>query len=172
MMSEFDIEEYMAGLEGLTIQEKVQELENQCDELEYALEDDALEEVQQAMESLIDNYEKSVNDPLKASVSALINQKHWEELVTIKNILFNDYFFVNSKPTSVRISTLWNQDQWVIIINNNEFIASNPKRYETYASLALRLNLPYQKGKEDIRVQVEENEQQPTVIRIITSLCG
>ena len=49
-MSEFDIEEFMAGLEGLTIQEKVQELEDLCDELEYALEDDALEEVQQAME--------------------------------------------------------------------------------------------------------------------------
>lgn len=170
-MSEFDIEEYMAGLEGLTIQEKVQELENLCDELEYALEDDALEEVQQAMESLIDDYEKSVNDPLKESVSELINQKHWEELVTIKKILFNDYFFVNSKPTSVRISTLWNQDQWVIIINNNEFIASNPKRYETYANLAKRLNLPYQQGKEDIRVQVEENELQPTVIWIITTLC-
>lgn len=170
-MSEFDIEEYMAGLEGLTIQEKVQELEDLCDELEYALEDEALEEAQDALESLIDDYEKSVNDPLKASVSALINQKNWEDLVTIKKILFNDYFFVNSKPTSVRISTLWNQDQWVIIINNNEFVASNAKRNETYANLAERLNLPYQQGKEDIRVLVEENELQPTVIRIITTLC-
>lgn len=170
-MFEFDIEDFMAGLEGLTIQEKVQELEDLCDELEYALEDEALEEAQDALESLIDDYEKSVNDPLKASVSALINQKHWEDLVTIKKILFNDYFFVNSKPTSVRISTLWNQDQWVIIINNNEFVASNAKRYETYANLAERLNLPYEQGKEDIRVQVEENELQPTVERIITTLC-
>jgi len=170
-MSEFDIEEFMAGLEGLTIQEKVQELEDLCDELEYALEDEALEEAQAALESLIDDYEKSVKDPLKASVTALINQKHWEDLVTIKKILFNDYFFVYSKPTSVRISTLWNQDQWIIIINNNEFVASNAKRYETYANLAERLNLPYQQGKEDIRVQVEENELQPTVERIITTLC-
>ena len=170
-MSEFDIEEYMAGLEGLTIQEKVQELEDLCDELEYACEDDALEAVQDAMESLIDDYEKSVNDPLKASVSALINQKHWEDLVTIKKILLDDYFIVNSKAYQILISTYWNLDHWVIWIQVTPFIASNAKRSETYANLAEKLNLPYQQGENLIQLNVEENELQPTVERIITTLC-
>ena len=170
-MSDFDIEDFMAGLEGLTIQEKVQELEDLCDELEYSCEDDALEAVQDAMESLIDDYEKSVNDPLKASVLALINQKHWQDLVTIKKILFNDYFIVNSKAHQILISTYWNLDHWAIWIQVTPFIASNAKRSEAYANLAERLNLPYQQGKEWIQLNVEENQLQPTIIRIITTLC-
>ena len=161
MMFEFDIEDYMSDLEGLTIQEKLEDLSVQYDELVSALH-----EITDAQDRLIDEYETSVCDELSASVSSLINQNHWENQVTVNG----NTFTVNAKPTNVGIWCGWNQDQWVIIIDT-EAIASNAKRYETLSNLAVRLNLPYQQGKEDIRVHVEENELQPTIIRIITTLC-
>lgn len=162
-MFELNIEDIMADLEGLTIQEKVQELDSFSADLE-----DALDDVDNARQTLIDDYKKSVNEPLFAYVSELINKKHWEDLVTEQN----ECFFVNSKSTSVRISLEWNEwGQWIIFINNTEFIASNTKRHETLASLADRLNLPYIQGREDVFVKVEEKELQPTIERIITTLC-
>lgn len=162
-MFELNIEDIMAGLEGLTIQEKVQELDSLSADLE-----DAFDSVEYAKQTLIDDYKKSVNEPLFAYVSELINKKHWEDLVTEQN----ECFFVNSKSTSVRISPEWNEwGQWIIFINNTEFIASNTKQHETLASMADRLNLPYIQGREDVFVKVEEKELQPTIIRIITKLC-
>ena len=166
-MFEFDIEEYMADLEGLTIQEKVQRLEDLSADLEDALEA-AIGDIDYAKESLIRDYEKSVHDPLFASVSELINKNHWGDLVTEQN----KFFIVNSKPTSVGISARWNQwDQWVIKMIPTEFIANHTKRYEIFANLAERVNVPYGQCGDGVIVKVEENELQPTVLRIITKLC-
>ncbi|MBR5640315.1 MAG: hypothetical protein IKW83_11405 [Muribaculaceae bacterium] len=171
-MFELNIEDFMADLEGLTIQEKVEKLDSLSSDLEDALQE-ALGDVDYAKQTLIDDYEKSVHDPLFTSVSELINKNHWEDSVTInKTRMGRDCFIVNTKPTSVSISTHWNQwDQWIIEINPTEFIASNTKRHETLSNLADRLNLPYLQGRDDISVKVEENELQPTVLRIITKLC-
>lgn len=165
-MFEFDIEDFMAGLEGLTIQEKLEKVRDLTDELESAIS-----EVQILQDELSDEYENSVYDELSASVSALIKRNHWENLVTISEDDFTKTFTVNSKPVSARIAAIWNDDQWMITISNTEFIASNAKRFEAYANLAEKLNLPYQQGKEWIQLTVEENELQPTVEKIITTLC-
>lgn len=113
IMFELNIEDIMAGLEELTIQEKVEKLDSLSSDLEDALQE-ALGDVDYAKQTLIDDYEKSVNEPLFASVSQLINQKYGEDSVTInKTRMGRDCFIINSKPISVRISTQWNQwDQW------------------------------------------------------------
>ena len=165
-MFEFDIEDVKNDLEGMTILEKLEKVRDLTDELESAIS-----EVQILQDELSEEYENSVCNGLSASVSALIKRNHWENLVTISEDDFTKTFTVNSKPVNARIAAIWNDDQWMITISNTEFIASNAKRYEAYANLAERLNLSYQQGKEWIQLNVEENELQPTIIRIITTLC-
>lgn len=170
-MFEFDIEEYMTSLEGLTYQEKVDELDSLIADLE-----EALDEAGSAQAELITEYDTSVKEALFATVNSLIREKNLGEKVSI---VANDMFEVSTKALKsikagkVTLSVNWDKSNWVISIYLRDFLS--PKSTMTkkvLSEIASLLDQHYNDCCSEIRVVVTEAELQQTLQDIITKLCG
>ena len=163
MMSEFDIEEYMAGLEGLTIQEKVEKVYDYYDELEDALADLGI-----LQEDITKEYVKSITAPLLISVKSYIKQRKREDYFSIQEDK-DPIFTVEFGLGHIKMFADWNiAADWYIQIEPT--VDNNPLRYKVLSNLAIALSLPYEQGRDEIRIPVKENELQSTMLHIISSL--
>ncbi|MBR4219016.1 MAG: hypothetical protein IKR71_08225 [Bacteroidales bacterium] len=164
-MFDFDIDEIKRDLEGLSIQEQLLEIQGLRDDLDMALS-----ELEDLETELNNEYESSVLAPLLASVKLFIQEKGWDELVTMERHMLTEEFVVSSKPHKVRVGTACFMGTWSIHIVLADFIASNAKRIKAHEDLAAMLNHPYL-GASEIAFPVEEDELEATMLEIITKLC-
>ena len=150
-MFEFDIEEIKNQLEGLTIQEKLDELDSLIADLE-----EALDEAESAQAELITEYDTSVKEALFVTVNSLIREKNLGEKVSI---VANDMFEVSTKAVKVTLSVNWDKSNWVISIYLRDFLS--PKSTMTkkvLSEIASLLDQHYNDCCSEIRVVVTEAE--------------
>lgn len=165
-MADFDIEETKKQLEGSNIQEKLKKLDSLIADLEDEIQnlEDAIDEVMTIRNEFVDDYKASVYD--LATVKSIVENKKWDEKVTIdrfRNII------VNYESNEAILHVRWDNNEWLLNIRLMDFIANDSHRHQLY-ELAEALNLPYKNGDDEIRVIVEEDAVQPTVLRVITDL--
>lgn len=167
-MFDFDIEEIKKQLEGSNIQEKLEKLDSLIADHEDEIQnhEDAIDEVMAIRNEFVDEYKASVYD--LATVKSIVENKKWDEKVTIdrfRNII------VNYASNKVILNVRWDNNVWSLNIRLMDFIANDSHRHQLH-ELAEALNLPYKNGDDEIRVIVEEDAVQPTVLRVITTICG
>ena len=167
-MADFDIEEIKKQLEGSNIQEKLEKLDSLIADHEDEIQnlEDAIDEVMAIRNEFVDEYKASVYD--LATVKSIVENKKWDEKVTIdrfRNIIVN--YASNKAILNVR----WDNNVWSLNIRLMDFIANDSHRHQLH-ELAEALNLPHKNGDDEIRVIVEEDAVQPTVLRVITTICG
>ena len=163
MMFEFDIEDVKNDLEGMSFQEKMEELESLSDNLNLALS-----EIMDLQQELNDEYESSVYDPLLALLLSLAKHRRWDNLINIDNPVIT----VHSIPQKVKIWASWDTDEWTINIELANFIASNTKRYKALSDFASLLRLPYEYGNEEISWRVSEENLEDALLSLVFVLCG
>ena len=161
-MFEFDLESYLEEMEGLSLQEKIEQLDSLYDEMQ-----DAANEVFNCMCDLEDEYEASVLKKMTEEIQSFITEEHKEEYVTIQK----DGFIVKTKQLPVEIFVFHIEGDWNLLIRISEHIANNEKRYDTLSSLAQLLELPYKRGDDQIKIEVNEERLLSTLKSIITKLC-
>ena len=162
-MFEFDIEEIKNQLEGLTIQEKLDELDSLIADLE-----EALDEAGSAQAELITEYDTSVKEALFVTVNSLIREKNLGEKVSI---VANDMFEVSTKAVKVTLSVNWDKSNWVISIYLRDFLSPKSTMTKKVLSEIASLLDQHYNDCSEIRVVVTEAELQQTLQDIITKLC-
>ena len=161
-MFEFDLETILEEMEGLPIQEKIEQLDSLYDEMQ-----DAAQEVFDCMFELQNEYDASILKTVTEEMQSFITEKHKEEYVTI----LKDGFIVKTEQLPVEICVFHIEGDWNLLIRISEHIANNEKRYNTLSSLAQLLELTYKCGDDQIKIEVNEERLLSTLKSIITKLC-
>ena len=163
-MIEFDITDMMDELEGLSIKEKLQELDNLHSELE-----DAADEVLSAKEDLEEEYNGRVEQRLLQSITQFASEQHLEDVLLIKNESSGSKTYeLNFDGHTYSILPCGTMGEWTLVINLKDQIAQNQKRYDLLTKFAEVHNLPYKQGSGDIKVRVEEDELFEKIKEIVT----
>ena len=160
-MFEFDLETIMEEMEGLSLQEKIKQLDNLYDEMQ-----DAAQEVFDYMCELGEKYDASVLKKVTEEMQSFITKEHKEEYVTI----LKDGFIVKTEQLPVEIFVFHIEGDWNLLIRISEHIVNNEKRYDTLSSLAQLLELPYKRGDDQIKIEVNEERLLSTLKSIIIKL--
>ena len=100
-------------------------------------------------------------------MKSFITEMHKEEYVTI----LKDVFIVKSNQFQVEIGVFNIEDDWNLLIRTSHHIANNEKRYDKLSSLAQLLELPYKRGDDQIKIEVNEERLLPALKSIVTKLC-
>ena len=124
------------------------------------------------LDELVANYTPSYmfgnnTEDLCLQLIADITEEHKEEYVTI----LKDGLIVKTKQLPVEICVFHIEGDWNLLIRISEHIANNEKRYDTLSSLAQLLELPYKRGDDQIKIEVNEGRLLSTLKSIITKLC-
>lgn len=162
-MFEFDLETTLEDMEGLSLQEKIKQLDSLYDEIQ-----DAAQEVFDCMCELRKEHEASVLKTVTEEMQSFINEKHKEEYVTISK----DGLIVKNYQFQVEIGVFHTEGDWSLLIKTSDHIANNEKRYDTLSSLAQLLELPYKRGDDQINIDVNEERLLSTLKSIVTKLLG
>lgn len=161
-MFEFDLETTLEEMEGLSLQEKIKQLDSLYDEIQ-----DAAQEVFDRMCELSEEHEASTLKTVTEEMKSFITEMHKEEYVTI----LKDVFIVKSNQFQVEIGVFNIEDDWNLLIRTSHHIANNEKRYDKLSSLAQLLELPYKRGDDQIMIKVNEERLLPALKSIVTKLC-
>ena len=161
-MFEFDLDTILEEMEGLSLQEKIKQLDSLYDEMQ-----DAAQEVFDCMCELGEKYDASVLKTVTEEMQSFITEEHKEEYVTI----LKDGFIVKNNQFQVEIGVFHIEDDWSLLIRTSEHIANNEKRYDKLSSLAQLLELPYKRGDDQIKIEVNEERLLPALKSILTKLC-
>ena len=161
-MFEFDLETFMKEMEGLSLQEKIKQLDSLYDEMQ-----DAAQEVLDCMCELEDEYDASVLETVTEEMQSFITEEHKEESVTI----LKDGLIVKNNQFQVEIGVFHIEGDWSLLIRTSDHIANNERRYDTLSSLAQLLELPYKRGDDQIMIEVNEERLLPALKSIVTKLC-
>lgn len=160
-MFEFDLETTLEEMEDLSLQEKIKQLDSLYDEIQ-----DAAQEVFDRMCELMEEHEASTLKTVTEEMKSFITEMHKEEYVTI----LKDVFIVKSNQFQVEIG-VYVEDDWRLLIRTSHHIANNEKRYDKLSSLAQLLELPYKRGNDQIKIEVNEERLLPALKSIVTKLC-
>ena len=161
-MFEFDLETTLEEMEDLSLQEKIKQLDSLYDEIQ-----DAAQEVFDRMCELSEEHEASTLKTVTEEMKSFITEMHKEEYVTI----LKDVFIVKSNQFQVEIRVFNIEDDWRLLIRTSHHIANNEKRYDKLSSLAQLLDLPYKRGDDQIKIEVNEERLLPALKSIVTKLC-
>lgn len=161
-MFEFDLETTLEEMEDLSLQEKIKQLDSLYDEIQ-----DAAQEVFDRMCELSEEHEASTLKTVTEEMKSFITEMHKEEYVTI----LKDVFIVKSNQFQVEIRVFNIEDDWRLLIRTSHHIANNEKRYDKLSSLAQLLELPYKRGDDQIKIEVNEERLLPALKSIVTKLC-
>ena len=161
-MFEFDLETTLEEMEDLSFQEKIKQLDNLYDEIQ-----DAAYEVFDRIFELMEEYEASTVKTVTEEMKSFITEMHKEEYVTI---LYR-VFIVKSNQFQVEIEVIYIEDVWRLLIRTSHHIANNEKQYDKLSSLAQLLELPYKRGDDQIKIEVNEERLLPALKSIVTKLC-
>ena len=163
-MIEFDITEMMDELEGLSIKEKLQELDSLHSELK-----DAADEVLSAKEDLEEGYNKRVEQRLLQSLTQFVSEQHLEDVLLIKNESSgSNTYELNFDGHTFSILPCGTMGEWTLVINLKDHIAQNQKRYDLLTKFAEVHNLPYKQSSGDIKIRVEEEQLLEKIKEIVT----
>lgn len=162
-MFEFDLETILEEMEGLSLQEKIKQLDSLYDEMQ-----DAAQEVLDCMCELGEKYEASVLKTVIEEMQSFITEEHKEEYVTI----LKDGFIVKTEQFQVEIGVFHIEDDWNLLLRISEHIANNEKRHDTLSSLAQLLELPYKRDCDEIKIEVDEERLLPALKSLVTKLCS
>ena len=163
-MIEFDITEMMDELEGLSIKEKLQELDSLHNELK-----DAADEVLSAKEDLEEGYNKRVEQRLLQSLTQFVSEQHLEDVLLIKNESSgSNTYELNFDGHTYSILPCGTMGEWTLVINLKDHIAQNQKRYDLLTKFAEVHNLPYKQSSGDIKIRVEEEQLLEKIKEIVT----
>ena len=161
-MFEFDLETFMKEMEGLSLQEKIKQLDSLYDEMQ-----DAAQEVFGCMCDLEEEYDASVLKTVTEEMQSFITEEHKEEYVTI----LKDGLIVKNNQFQVEIGVFHIEGDWSLLVRTSNHIANNEKRYDTLSSLAQLLEFPYKRGDDQIKIEVNEECLLPALKSITTKLC-
>ena len=161
-MFEFDLETTLEEMKDLSLQEKIKQLDSLYDEIQ-----DAAQEVSDRMCELREEHEASTLKTVTEEMKSFITEMHKEEYVTI----LKDVFIVKSNQLQVEIGVFNIEDDWGLLIRTSHHIANNEKRYDKLSSLAQLLELPYKRGDDQIKIEVNEERLLPALKSIVTKLC-
>ena len=161
-MFEFDLKTFMKEMEGLSLQEKIKQLDCLYDEMQ-----DAAQEVFGCMCDLEEEYDASVLKTVTEEMQSFITEEHKEEYVTI----LKDGLIVKNNQFQVEIGVFHIEGDWSLLVRTYDHIANNEKRYDTFSSLAQLLEFPYKRGDDQIKIEVNEECLLPTLKSITTKLC-
>ncbi|MBR1916558.1 MAG: hypothetical protein IJ832_01740 [Bacteroidaceae bacterium] len=161
-MFEFDLETTLEEMKDLSLQEKIKQLDSLYDEIQ-----DAAQEVFDRMCELSEEHEASTLKTVTEEMKSFITEMHKEEYVTI----LKDVFIVKSNQFQVEIRVFNIEDDWRLLIRTSHHIANNEKRYDKLSSLAQLLELPYKRGDDQIKIEVNEERLLPALKSIVTKLC-
>ena len=161
-MFEFDLETTLEEMEDLSLQEKIKQLDSLYDEIQ-----DAAQEVFDLMCELREEHEASTLKTVTEEMKSFITEMHKEEYLTI----LKDVFIVKSNQFQVEIRVFNIEDDWRLLIRTSHHIANNEKRYDKLSSLAQLLELPYKRGDDQIKIEVNEERLLPALKSIVTKLC-
>lgn len=161
-MFEFDLETTLEEMEDLSLQEKIKQLDSLYDEIQ-----DAAQEVFDRMCELREEHEASTLKTVTEEMKSFITEMHKEEYVTI----LKDVFIVKSNQFQIEIGVFNIEDDWRLLIRTSHHIANNEKRYDKLSSLAQLLELPYKRGDDQIKIEVNEERLLPALKSIVTKLC-
>lgn len=161
-MFEFDLETTLEEMEDLSLQEKIKQLDSLYDEIQ-----DAAQEVFDRMCELSEEHEASTLKTVTEEMKSFITEMHKEEYLTI----LKDVFIVKSNQFQVEIRVFNIEDDWRLLIRTSHHIANNEKRYDKLSSLAQLLELPYKRGDDQIKIEVNEERLLPALKSIVTKLC-
>ena len=161
-MFEFDLETTLEEMEDLSLQEKIKQLDSLYDEIQ-----DAAQEVFDRMCELMEEHEASTLKTVTEEMKSFITEMRKEEYVTI----LKDVFIVKSNQFQVEIGVFNIEDDWRLLIRTSHHIANNEKRYDKLSSLAQLLELPYKRGDDQIKIEVNEERLLPALKSIVTKLC-
>ena len=162
-MFEFDLETFMKEMEGLSLQEKIKQLDSLYDEMQ-----DAAQEVLDCMCELEDEYDASVLETVTEEMQSFITEEHKEESVTI----LKDGLIVKNNQFQVEIGVFHIEGDWSLLIRTSDHIANNERRYDTLSSLAQLLELPYKRGDDQIKREVNEERLLSALKSIVCKLCS
>ena len=162
-MFEFDLETTLEDMEGLSLQEKIKQLDSLYDEIQ-----DAAQEVFDCMCELRKEHEASVLKTVTEEMKSFITEMHKEEYVTI----LKDGFIVKNNQFQVEIGVFHIEDDWSLLIRTSHHIANNEKRYDKLSSLAQLLEFPYKRGDNQIKIEVNEERLLSTLKSIVTKMLG
>lgn len=162
-MFEFDLETFMKEMEGLSLQEKIKQLDSL-----YAEMQDAAQEVLDCMCELEEEYDASVLEAVTEEMQSFITEKHKEESVTI----LKDGLIVKNNQFQVEIGVFHVEGDWSLLIRTSGHIANNERRYDTLSSLAKLLELSYKRGDDQIKIEVNEGRLLSALKSLVTKLCS
>lgn len=132
-------------MEGLSLQEKINQLDSLYDEMK-----DAAQEVLDCMYELNEEYDASVLKTMTEEMKSFITEMHKEEYVTV----LKNEFIVKNNQFQLELRKFHIEDDWSLLIGTSEHIANNEKRYDKLSSLAQLLELPYKRGDDQIKIEL------------------
>ena len=153
-MFDFSITETLDELDGMSIKEKLQELDELHNEL-----DGAASEVLSAKEELESEYKEGVEKQLLQTTSQFVTENNLENVLLIQEGLLGDKTYeLIYDGHSYSLYPIESDGDWWWHIRLKEQIVKNQVRYDLLAKIATLCNLPYKNGNDDIEVRVEESE--------------
>ena len=156
-MFDFDLETILEEMEGLSLHEKIKQLDSLYDEMQ-----DAAQEVFDCMCELREEHDASILEEMKS----FITEMHKEEYMTI----LKDSFIVKNNQFQIEIGVFHIEDDWSLLIRTSDHIANNEKRYDKLSSLAQLLEFSYKRGDDQIKIEVNEERLLPALKSILTKL--
>lgn len=155
---EFDINSVLDELEGQSVKDKMDALDNLYSQLEEAAQD-----VLSAKDSINDEYETEMRGKIATAVSAYIQEDHHEDNVFLADgavqVKFND--------NNIRIMPICCSGEWSLILDIDDWREKDTVRFEHLQQLADKLGLTYKPGNINIEVAVEEGEMIPTILEAV-----
>lgn len=159
-MIDFDLHEYLEELEGLSIKEKLEHLNNL-----YAELTDVADEVFDYMNHISDEYETTIFQKLNAEVQLFIGENHLEESITR---LKDGFYTIKTQQNQLYISIFCSEGDWHLHLWSD--ITNNSERKELLSLIANKVGLFYKKGSDEITANVDEDNLLPELKSIITKL--
>ena len=165
-MFKFDIEETIKELEGLSLLEKVEKISDLHAEMDYALSD-----VENLEEELTKEYEDSITGPLTTSVEIFIKERQWDKHFSVHKDYY-PVFTIESEKAKVKLAPAFQVGfGWFLQIEPSSHESNDPLDFKIVPEVETAMAALMNGGNDEMRVYFKENELQPTVERIITTLC-
>lgn len=164
-----NIEEIKKELKGLSLRDKVFKISDLVDDMENAFFD-----VQHLQEDLIQEYEKSITEPLKIWVKSFMQERNWLDHLSIRQCeddYYDPLFTVNSKFGKIEFVAAFHiGEEWFVEITPANCTSENYE-IKVMPNLEDAILAVKNSSKDLMRVHVKENELRQAFERIITILC-
>jgi len=157
---DFNIDEVLGELQGMSVKEKIAALEEISDDLDSALNDIINAELE-IEEQYFSEHRKKIFESIKASFAE-------SKIENIK--VENDAFYLPCKGKQVAVFPLYADGDWFVYISPASVISKNVERIQFYLDLENVMGVKMKDGDDSIIFKVKEEDVEHKMIEVMDKL--